>query len=62
MSIRLIQYFDNFDRYRADVQLRAGKLDQALIDVKKAMELDSTSGSLYRSSTSMTTVQVLRIP
>lgn len=36
------------DRYRADTKLRAGKLDQALLDVKKAMELDSACAHLYR--------------
>ena len=38
----------DIDRYRADVKLRAGKLEEALVDVKKAMELYSTSSSLYR--------------
>lgn len=35
-------------RYRAEVKLRAGKLEQAMADVKKAMELDPKSSSLYR--------------
>lgn len=30
------------------MKLRAGNLEQSLVDVKKAMELDSTSSSLYR--------------
>lgn len=30
------------------MKLRAGNLEQALVDVKKAMEFDPKSSSLYR--------------
>jgi len=45
--------FNNLYRYRADTKLRSGKLQQALGDVKMAMELDSKNSSLFRYAISV---------